>query len=83
MIVLRHAKFISGSRVYKVGEILPDTAGTRELVARGFAEEVNTAKSSKPAKKKEQPVQPVVTQSQPEPVTQIVQDTQQNAQVNS
>lgn len=85
MIILRHAKFISGARIFKAGEILPDTAGTRELIARGFAEEVNTQKNSRPAKRKEQtqpqPVQ-AVQPVQSQPVTQVVQATQQNGQGN-
>lgn len=63
-----------------MGEVLPDTAGTRELVTRGFAEVINTEKNSRAAKKKEsvqaQAIQP------PNPV-QVMQNSQQNDQGNS
>ncbi|MBR0093854.1 MAG: hypothetical protein IJP91_01100 [Synergistaceae bacterium] len=53
MIVLRHGKFISGSRIFRAGEILPDNAGVQELVGKGMAEVVETVKKSKAAKKSE------------------------------
>ena len=89
MIILRHDKFISGMRIYKSGEILPDTSEAHALVARGLAEVVNTEKSAKTAKKKAQPqpvrpAQPVQVQTpQPQPVTQTMQNSQQNDQGNS
>ena len=89
MIILKHDKFIYKSRIYKAGEILPDTNDAHALIARGLAEFVNTEKSAKVSKKKEQsqpvqPVQPVQNQpAQPVPNTQTVQNSQQNDQGNS
>ena len=53
MIILRHGRFISGSRIFKAGEILPDTPRVRELVARGMAEVIADVKATKAAKKRE------------------------------
>ena len=89
MIILRHDKFISGMRLYRSGEVLPDTNEARALVARGLAEVVNTGKPVKNSKKKEQsqpvqPEQPVQNQpAQPVQNTQTVQNSQQNDQSNS
>ncbi len=89
MIILKHAKFIYQSRIYKPGEVLPDTCDALSLVERGLAEVVNSEKPVKTAKKKaqSQPIQPVQPQPvqtpQPEQGTQIVQNTQENAQGNT
>ena len=40
MIILRHGKFISGMRIFRAGEILPDTPGVQSLVAQNLAEVV-------------------------------------------
>lgn len=61
MIILRHGKFISGSRILKSGDVLPDTEEARKLVEVGRAEIIN---SSKPAKKR----QPDKTENSPENV---------------
>ena len=53
MIILRHGRFISGSRVFRVGEVLPDTAGAQSLVAMGMAEAVAEVKAAKASKKRE------------------------------
>ena len=53
MIILRHGRFISGSRIFRAGEILPDTSRVRELVAQGMAEVIETVKTTKAAKKRE------------------------------
>ncbi len=38
MIILRHGKFISGLRVFRAGDVLPDTPTARELVEKALAE---------------------------------------------
>lgn len=55
MYVLRHGKFISGSRIYRSGDVLPDTVGAQELVKRHLAEQLidDVGKKSKPPKKSE------------------------------
>lgn len=40
MIILRHGRYISDSRIFRVGEILPDTPGVQGLVERKLAEVV-------------------------------------------
>ena len=62
MIILKHAKFISGTRIYRAGEILPDTQGVRELVAKGIAVVVNPERTPKTAKRKEQDKTPETVQ---------------------
>ena len=53
MIVLKHGKFISGLRLFHVGEVLPDTAVAKSLVDKGLAEIVaDTPKKSAKAIKK-------------------------------
>ena len=56
MIILRHGRYISGARVFRAGEILPDTPGVQSLVAQKLAEAVAEAKTQKAAKKREAPV---------------------------
>ena len=53
MIILRHGRFISGLRVFHVGEMLPETASAKNLVEKGLAEIVadSSKKSAKNAKK--------------------------------
>ena len=53
MIILRHGRFISGKRIFRAGEILPDTPGVQGLVAQRLAEVVAEVKPPKPAKKRE------------------------------
>ena len=53
MIILRHGRYISGLRIYRVGEVLPDTPGAQELVARGLAEAVAEVKTPKATKKRD------------------------------
>ena len=53
MIVLRHGRFISGTRIFRAGEILPDTPGVQELVGKKLAEVVADVKTQKAAKKRE------------------------------
>ena len=55
MNILRHGKFISGSRIYRAGDVLPDSAGAQELVKRRLAETIEdtSGKKSKPPKKSE------------------------------
>ena len=53
MIILKHGRFISGTRIYRAGEILPDTPGVQGLVAQGLAETVEKLKNPKSAKKRE------------------------------
>lgn len=65
MIILKHGRFISGTRIFKAGEILPDTPGVQELVDKGLAEVVadvsatcDATKTPKATKKREpEPVQ--------------------------
>lgn len=70
MIVLTHGKYISGFKIFRVGEILPETPGAKNLVEKGLAEIVADVpkKSAKNAKK-----------SEPEKVD----PAQENAQVNT
>lgn len=51
MIILRHGKFISGMRIFRAGEILPDTPGVQSLVAQNLAEVVADVKTAKAPKK--------------------------------
>ena len=53
MIILRHGKFISGLRVFRAGDVLPDTTTAKELVERGLAENIPDIpkKSAKTVKK--------------------------------
>ncbi len=37
MILLKNARFISGTRIYKSGDAIPDNAVTRGLVEKGLA----------------------------------------------
>ena len=53
MIILRHGRFISGSRIFRAGEILPDTPGVQELVAKRMAEVIAEVKTPKSRKKSE------------------------------
>ena len=53
MIRLKHGRFISGTKIFRVGEILPDTPGVQELVVKGLAEAVADVKAPKTAKKRE------------------------------
>ena len=53
MIILRHGRYISGSRIFRVGEILPDTPGVQGLVERKLAEVVAEVKTAKAPKKRE------------------------------
>ncbi|MBQ3450135.1 MAG: hypothetical protein IJG34_09610, partial [Synergistaceae bacterium] len=48
-IILRKAKIISNGRLYKSGEIVPDTEITRWLAGKVYAEIIN---DSRPAKKR-------------------------------
>lgn len=52
MIVLRDAKFISSGRIYRSGDVLPDSEFSRALVSKGFAEIVSDNPPSKPPAKK-------------------------------
>ena len=56
MIILRHGRYISGARVFRAGEILPDTPGVQSLVAQKLAEVVADVKTPKAVKKRE-PIQ--------------------------
>ena len=53
MIILRHGRFISGTKIFRAGEILPDTPGTQRLVEQRLAEVVADIKTQKAAKKRE------------------------------
>ena len=53
MIILRHGRYISGSRIFRVGEILPDTPGVQGLVERKLAEVVAEVKTPKAPKKRD------------------------------
>ena len=53
MIILRHGRYISGARIFRAGEILPDTPGVQELVGKRLAEAVAEAKTQKASKKRE------------------------------
>ena len=53
MIILRHGRFISGTRIFRAGEILPDTPGVQELVDKRLAEAVAEVKTQKATKKRE------------------------------
>lgn len=53
MIILRHGRYISGSRIYRVGETLPDTLGAQVLVESKLAEIVADVKATKAAKKRD------------------------------
>ena len=53
MIILRHGRFISGTRIFRAGEILPDTPGVQSLVERYLAEAVADVKATKAAKKRD------------------------------
>ena len=70
MIVLRHGKYISGLRIYCVGDVLPDTPSAKSLVECGKAEIVADIpkKSAKIAKK---------------PELEKIEPAQENAQVNT
>ena len=37
MIRLKNARFISGTRIYRSGDVIPDNTFTRGLVKKGFA----------------------------------------------
>ena len=50
MIILRHGRYISGARVFRAGEILPDTPGVQSLVAQKLAEVVADVKTPKAGK---------------------------------
>ncbi|MBQ3446201.1 MAG: hypothetical protein IJG37_00980 [Synergistaceae bacterium] len=56
MIILRHGRYISGTRIFRAGEVLPDTPGVQELVDKRLAEAVAEVKTQKAAKKREAPV---------------------------
>ncbi|MBR0150255.1 MAG: hypothetical protein IJP89_02705 [Synergistaceae bacterium] len=47
---MKRARFISGGRIFKTGEILPETASARELAGRGFAEILTDPKPTKKQK---------------------------------
>ncbi|MBR0168000.1 MAG: hypothetical protein IJQ08_04965 [Synergistaceae bacterium] len=51
MIVLRRARFISSGRIYRSGDVLPDSAIARSLAEKGFAEVINDTQTAKSAKK--------------------------------
>ncbi len=53
MIILRHGKFISGTRIYRAGEILPDIPAVQSLVERHLAEAVAESKTAKAPKKRD------------------------------
>ena len=53
MIILKHGRFISGTRIYRAGEILPDTPGVQGLVERKLAEVVAEVKAPKATKKRD------------------------------
>ena len=53
MIILRHGRYISGSRIFRVGEILPDTPGVQGLVERKLAEIIAESKTAKAPKKRD------------------------------
>ena len=56
MIILRHGKFISGLRIFRAGDVLPDTPTARELVKKALAEIVaDTPKKSAKTLKKPEP----------------------------
>ena len=55
MIILKHGRFISGTRIFRAGEILPDTPGVQALVGKRLAEAVAEVKAAKAAKKREAP----------------------------
>ena len=67
MIILRHGRYISGARVFRAGEILPDTPGVQSLVEQKLAEVIAEVKTPKSAKKRE-PEPP-----KPEPVQENVE----------
>ena len=53
MIILKHGKFISGARIFRAGEILPDVPGVQTLVERHLAEVVAEVKTPKAPKKRD------------------------------
>lgn len=53
MIILRHGKFISGMRIFRAGEVLPDNPASMELVEKRLAEVVADVKATKAAKKRD------------------------------
>lgn len=63
MIILKNGKFISGNRIFRAGDSLPDTEITRLLIEHGRAEIIETnTKKNKSAKKIEPVVQTNVAQ---------------------
>lgn len=53
MIILKHGRYISGARIFRAGEILPDTPGVQGLVPQGLAEVVAEVKTAKAPKKRD------------------------------
>ena len=53
MIILKHGRFIYGARIFRAGEVLPDTPGVQELVGKRLAEAVAEVKATKASKKRE------------------------------
>lgn len=51
MIILRHGKFISGTKIFRAGEILPPTPGVQALVEQNLAEVIADVRPPKTAKK--------------------------------
>lgn len=55
MIILKNARFISGSRIYKSGDSVPDNPITRGLVEKGFAVIANDRPAATKREKSEAP----------------------------
>ncbi len=54
MIVFRGLRYIAAGRVFRSGDVLPDTPYSRSLVEKGIAEIINDTPTVKPAKKSKQ-----------------------------
>ena len=63
MIILKNGKFISGNRIFRAGDSLPDTEITRLLVEQGRAEIIETNTRKNKSAKKIEPDKANVTQN--------------------
>ncbi len=71
MIRLKHGKFIYGAKIYRCGDILPDTASAKLLVNEGRAEIIENIPKKRNSKK-----------LNPEKPAEIPNTTPKNVEVN-
>lgn len=64
MIILKKYNLMCKGKLYKIGEVIPETAFSKELLKLGYAESVNEPAKPQPKKAQPQPQPPAQEQVQ-------------------